>query len=381
MIKMLFCGDFAPTRGYTSLVSTKLNEVFGDARSLIKSADVSFVNLECPLTDSVGEAKKSGPVLSASKSCAAALTDFSVVGVANNHILDKGTEGLADTIQACEKENIRVIGAGLTPERALQPAHFDIKGLKVSVIALAEREFNCAENGEAGVALLDPIANYFQVKSAKEMSDILIVTIHGGNEYFPYPRPGLRKFCHFLIELGVDAVVCHHSHVPGAMEYYKGAPIVYSLGNFIFDNEKSPKGWDLGYMLELTFNTETTQLECVRRVLYKQGVKYGGVCYLGADEEKEFTNALTKLDLVMMDSALWRAEWMNFVNKKSNRYIAITSLPFWFKGLGYLSEKLSFGRLLLGKGMYHKKINMLRCDSHREVLMQAMELRGKQFRG
>ncbi|MGB2136340.1 MAG: CapA family protein, partial [Flavobacteriaceae bacterium] len=133
-----------------------------------------------------------------------------------------------------------------------------------------------------------PIDNYQQIKQAKEQADIVIVTLHGGNEYFPYPRPGMRKLCHHFVDLGVEAVICHHPHVPGAYEYYQGKPIVYSLGNFVFDAAKPPQSWELGYMVDLNFSSESKQFESLELVPYKQSVELGGVQLLKGEDKRLF---------------------------------------------------------------------------------------------
>lgn len=105
-----------------------------------------------------------------------------------------------------------------------------------------------------GSAPIDLVDNYQQITAAKKLADVVIVTIHGGNEYFPYPRPGLRKMCRHFIDLGVDAVICHHPHVPGAYEVYEGKPIYYSIGNLVFDQNLPKPGWEEGYFVELKFD-------------------------------------------------------------------------------------------------------------------------------
>src|SRR5699024_6850639 len=161
----------------------------------------------------------------------------------------------------CNANNLSTVGAGLTLEDAQKPLIVERKGVKIAVIAIAEFEFNQSENGGPGSAPIDLIDNYVQIKKAQEDADIVIVTIHGGNEYFPYPRPGLRKLCRHFIDLGVAAVVCHHPHVPGAYEVYNDSPIFYSIGNFIFDHSNPPEGWNEGYMVEMSFNTSTKKLK------------------------------------------------------------------------------------------------------------------------
>ena len=69
----------------------------------------------------------------------------------------------------------------------------------------------------------------------------VVVIYHGGNEYYPLPRPELKKTFHFLADIGADAVVGHHTHVFSGYEMYNGIPLVYSLGNFFFPLEGEPE--------------------------------------------------------------------------------------------------------------------------------------------
>ena len=201
-INILFAGDFAPCRGFESVVLQRQEAILGEALGYIKSADVSFVNLECPLTEHGQAINKSGPALKANAATAIALAkaEFSVVGLANNHILDYGQKGLQDTLDIFESHGLPVVGAGMDLSAAQRPFITEAKGIKVAIIAIAEHEFNQSEINGAGSAPIDPIDNFQQIKQAQAQADIVIVTLHGGNEYFPYPRPGLRKLCQFYID-------------------------------------------------------------------------------------------------------------------------------------------------------------------------------------
>lgn len=159
---------------------------------------------------------------------------------------------------ACEENGLTTVGAGLDIKQ--EKTHIqDINVTKVAIIALAEYEFNQSESGGAGSAPIDPIDNYQQVKQAQKEAEIVIVTQLGGNDSFPYPESGLRKLSQHFIGFGGQAVICHHPHIPGAYEYYQGKPIVYSLGNFIFDHAP-PKGCEAGYMAQSNFYNETRGL-------------------------------------------------------------------------------------------------------------------------
>src|ERR1019366_5476626 len=91
------------------------------------------------------------------------------------------------------------------------------------------------------------------ILEARKVGDRVLVVLHGGNEYFPLPRPGLRKELRFLAENGADAIVMHHSHVPAAYEIWKKIPIFYGLGNFQFTLTVNHRAWSEGLLLQLSF--------------------------------------------------------------------------------------------------------------------------------
>lgn len=372
-MKVLFAGDFAPCRGYEAIVLERKEKVLGEALPLVESSDLSFVNLECPLTTSSQTINKSGPALKASPKCVDALKPFSVVGLANNHILDYGKRGLEDTLAACELAGLPTVGAGINELHGRQVFTKEINGLKVGVIAIAEHEFNQSEDGGPGSASLDPIDNYRQIQAAKELADYVIVTIHGGNEYFPYPRPGLRKLCHFFIELGVQAVICHHPHVPGAYEYHLGKPIVYSMGNFVFDTNQPPDDWEYGYMVQLCFSPESKQFESMKLVPYRQSLDLLGIQLLEGKEKSELLDRVEAYREVLQDDNKYSKEWCNYVEKHADSFIMKTFFPTAFRGIGFLTRNTSIAKVFYNKANSLAKLNVLRCQSHRELLISIMD--------
>ncbi len=376
-IELLFCGDFAPCRKFENLVLRKKENIFGDALSLINSSDFSFVNLECVLTKSNMSINKSGPTLKAEPECVTALNGFSVVGLANNHILDYGRNGLADTISACKGLGLPTVGAGLDLEVAQKIFVQEVSGVRVAIIAIAEHEFNQSEAGGAGSAPTDPIENYKQIEQAKTCADIVIVTFHGGNEYFPYPRPGLRKLFHHFVDLGVDALICHHPHVPGGYEYYKGKPIVYSLGNLIFDNSAPPYEWDLGYMAQLTFEAKSKELIKLNLIPYRQSVELGGVELLQGEDKKDFLKKIECYREKIENEVGWLDEWRRFVSNQADSYILRQYFPFVMRGIGFLARNTPVAKLFFNYKNSLAKLNLLRCQSHQELLISALESKSK----
>lgn len=376
LLNMIFCGDLAPTRRFESLLLSGI-PVFTEINDDIKSADFSFVNLECPLTTYDKPIKKTGPALKASPECAKYISQagFQAVGLANNHIMDYGYHGLVDTINACKDHGIATVGAGMNLEQAKSAYFAECKGIKIALIAIAEHEFNLSENGSAGAGPMDVIDNYHQIQTAKEKADILIVTVHGGNEYFPYPRPGLRKTCKHYIDLGVDAVICHHPHVPGAYEYYKDRPIVYSLGNFLFDAENPPNGWNEGYMVKLGFDTTTKHFQQMQLIPYTQNFHNPGIIKLASPEKEMFLSRIESLRNTLENDNAWLNEWQKFCEKRVNAYIANQYFPFNFRGLGFLMRNTPIASLFIRPKMALRKLNLIRCESHHELLVAALERR------
>lgn len=374
-LSILFSGDFAPCRAFENPVLEKEEQVLGDALPLIQSADLAFVNLECPLTNSNDPISKDGPVLKANPECISAIGAFSVVGLANNHILDYGQDGLRSTLDACASIGLPTVGAGATITEAQKVFIKELDGVKVAVIAIAEHEFNQSECGGAGSAPIDLVDNYHQIQTAKSLADIVILTLHGGNEYLPYPRPRHRKMLQHFIDLGVDAVLCHHPHVPGAYELYKGKPIVYSLGNFLFDHGNPPKDWNFGYMAKLIFDVESKAFASIDLIPYEQSVQLGGVRLLKGDRKEELLRKVEHYREKLGNESEWLQEWDSFVRKKADGYLLKMFFPFTMRGLNFLSRYIPITRIFYNKRNSLSKLNLLRCQSHRELLIYSLESR------
>jgi poly-gamma-glutamate synthesis protein (capsule biosynthesis protein) len=374
-ISVLFAGDFAPCGGYESLVVKKGCEVFHNLIRYSTSADISFVNLETPLSIRGKPIKKSGPNLRSHPDCINALVEagFNTAGLANNHIMDYGVEALEETLEVCNKTGVAICGAGLNLKEAVKPLFIEKNGLCISIIAVAEHEFNIADINTAGASPLDPIDTTYQIENARRKADFLFVSIHGGNEYFPYPRPGLRKICRYFVDKGADSVICHHPHVPGAYEFYKDKLIVYSLGNLIFDNKKPPLGWNEGYAVYLEFDKKGKGIINFEFHPYTQSIDQGGV-HLMEDEHRDMflTRIKSYSDNLNIDHK-YKKIWNAFCEKKSFDTILNLVSPIHFKGMYALNRYLHFSKLLLTKPGITSKLNMIRCESHRELLQHILE--------
>jgi poly-gamma-glutamate synthesis protein (capsule biosynthesis protein) len=375
VLDALFCGDFAPCHRYEPIIKSNGSAVFGDLRNPIGSMDITFLNLEVPLCSKSQPIEKIGPNLRAHPDCIRAVCDagFDIVGLANNHMMDHGPVGLLETMEVCKRANLLVCGAGKNIEEAQRSLVVERRGIRVALIAVAEHEFSIASTDQPGVAPLDPIDTTLQIEKARETADLLFVTIHGGNEYFPLPRPGLRKICRYFIDRGADAVICHHAHVPGAFELYRDKPIIYSLGNLIFDHTQPPPGWNEGYAVHFRHDSGTKRLIDLTILPYTQSVETGGVRLIQGEEKEAFIARIETYKRVLGNDTEYHQQWMEFVTSHRRQIILNMFSPILFRGIGRLSRFFPLDKMMLMRSRRLSRLNIVRCQSHAELLQQVLE--------
>ncbi|TBR17474.1 CapA family protein [bacterium] len=163
---------------------------------------------------------------------------FGAVGLANNHVMDYGAEGLADTLEALDKAGLPHLGAGRDVREARRPYVFERNGLKVGLLALTSTfpSENWAGKAKPGTAFSDLTRVEGWVREAKKLCDVLVVSFHGGTELATEPNEIQRAFAKAAAAGGADAVVGHHPHVVHAAEVIGKTLVVHSVGNFLFES-------------------------------------------------------------------------------------------------------------------------------------------------
>lgn len=167
-----------------------------------------------------------------------------VVSLANNHTLDFGEAAAIDTQKNLDK--IRIKHLGLTKNEAPQvPVILEENGIKVGYLAYADHKTPYAYAKEFDQFELRPakaIENNIKkdIKALKAQVDILVVSLHWGIEYQTKPNKRQKQLGRFVIDQGADIVAGHHPHVQQEAELYKKGIIIYSMGNFIFDQWMRP---------------------------------------------------------------------------------------------------------------------------------------------
>lgn len=206
---------------------------------VFKDSQIVIGNLEGPLT--TGGTAVEGKTYTfrsppGKVSAALKAAGFSVVTLANNHTLDYGPEGLAQTLAALDAEGIQHIGAGENLAAARRAAIITVKGQRIAFLGYSVTlpETFYASDHKAGTAFAREEQVRADVIAARQQADIVIVSFHWGQEGKTELREYQTHLGHVAIDAGAQAVLGHHPHILQAIEYYKGGVILYSLGNFTF---------------------------------------------------------------------------------------------------------------------------------------------------
>ncbi len=205
---------------------------------LLQAADIAVGNLETPFTVRGRPADKQFLFRAHPEHAPALRTvGFDVLSLANNHILDFPPDSMDDTLMALEGIGIAVVGVGHGEMAAHRPTVVEVKGIKVAFLAFAAPRWrNSPEVPTAtDVAWAEPEPVRRAVAQAREEADLVIVLLHTGTEYEAQANQEQRAVAHAAVEAGAALVIGHHPHVLQDVEVYQEVPIVYSLGNFVFD--------------------------------------------------------------------------------------------------------------------------------------------------
>ncbi len=243
-IILLFTGDIMLSRAVGDIMERTGNwdYPFLNIAEFLSSADITFGNLEGPISaggvkvGSIYSFRADPRVIQGLKSAG-----FDVLSIANNHIFDYGSDALIDTIQILEGSGIEPVGGGLNYRLAHEPVIKTADGVKVAYLAYTSLIPAALGSKEAvpAIAFLDLETAVSDVRAAKVLSDIVIVSVHWGDEYQKFSNEKEQEIGRALIDSGASLVVGHHPHVVQEIEKYNGGFIAYSLGNFVFDQNFS----------------------------------------------------------------------------------------------------------------------------------------------
>ena len=359
LFRVVLAGDVCPGKEGGELVkASRSAEIMRPVADFIRSADLRFVQWETPTVSKENPIPKSGPNLNSPPETIRIVRDagFDVALLANNHIGDHGPDGVLDTLQCLHQSGMKTVGAGKNLEEANRPLALSAGGKKILLLNFAENEFGSAGETTPGVAPQSPLRNLKQTKEAAKQADFVIVVLHGGHEHNPFPSPRLQELCRAFAEAGAALVFNCHTHCPEGVEFWNGAQIVYSPGNFYFPKYHSDL-WNTGYLTKCSFD---------RRGVYRLELlpfRFGKeqVTPLDNSGRALFEAYMERLCAPLADAALIRRLFEAWSTDKGRSYLVgtVTGLPENWENR--LEEEEVVGRLL------HLR-NLFTCESHCDMV-------------
>lgn len=328
---ILIGGDICPVNRYQDAFCSELQDpVMGGLHALAMQSDLFVANLECPLIERPSPILKTGPVLGASLGCVTGLKAMNLhaLGLANNHIMDHGAQGLASTQQACRRAGIVTFGAGANLTEARQIQVLDIRGVRVGLMAMAEREWSLASDLAPGANPFSLMNFVRDMREIRTRTDCLIVLVHAGSEGYELPSPELQDACRFLVEEGASLVTCQHSHCVGSYEYHQGKLIFYGQGNFIFDYASHGPQGSRGVLISMEIGRDAS----VQFKIHPFAQRSGGIGIdsLAGPALDAFWAELERRSERLPDADYVRNAWEAFCQEKT---------------IGLFNEILGYGRL------------------------------------
>lgn len=329
--------------------------------------DLRLADLEAPLTTRDSRIAKAGPHLHGDPVFAAVTRQggFDVACLANNHILDMGPQGLADTLAACGDAGLLTVGAGMNAEQAGQPLIVERAGLRLGIAAFAEHEFSYATRTSAGANPLDPLEAALHLAALRAECDAVLVLLHAGTEHFELPSPALVATCRGLIDAGAHAVVCTHSHVASGVEMHRGQPIFYGTGNFLFHRpDLASVSWCSGYLVSLAMSANGVREASL--IPYWQSRSSPAVEAMDPGEMLAFSRHLKGLSATISRPAELDSAWQMLCVARRSYYLSRAL------GLSRLERRLARLGVWPFWRMRRRRVaawlNVIECESHAEAM-------------
>ena len=221
--------------------------IYTDVAELIKNADISYINQETLMCGD-GYEFTYYPTFNGPQDMGYDLVElgFDVVGIANNHMLDKGSAGLGKTIEFWDKLPVTLVGGYKNIEDYRTIRVHEEQGIKIAFLAYAEHTNGIypSKNYDIHIPYLNEANIKEEVAKAKDIADLVFVSVHWGEEGAFKPNDLQKGYAKQFADAGVDVIIGHHPHVIQPVEWIEGSfgnktLCVYSLGNFMAEQAYS----------------------------------------------------------------------------------------------------------------------------------------------
>jgi poly-gamma-glutamate synthesis protein (capsule biosynthesis protein) len=366
-MKILFAGDFSVqdrSKKIFKSIDSGVNALSA-INPICSQHDLSIVNFESPVTNCMNPIVKDGPNLKNPLLSINVLKEigFGLFTLANNHLNDYGEQGVLDTIGQCKATGVMTVGASKNLEDSRHPFIYTKDNIKLAIINVCENEFSIAKKDSAGAAPLDLVDLYYTINRVRTEVNYVIVIIHGGREHYPLPTPRMKKQYRYIADLGADFIVNHHQHCYSGYEVYNGVPIFYGLGNFYFDNPKKRNCiWNKGLLLSVEFGKDVKW----ELIPFEQCNENPDIRLLPIETEKK---NIDKLNGIISNDNLLEASFEELVKK----ILPLSAMqPYTNHYVRALYHRHLLPNLISKKKLF-EILNSIRCQTHREVVIEYLE--------
>lgn len=242
---ILFDDEYAIMASLLSRGKDLENAISEPLLAKMQDVDILMVNNEFPYTDRGTPTEGKTYTFRADPSTVSYLGDMGadIVSLANNHIYDFGEVGFLDTLNTLEGQGMPYVGAGRNLEEAASPVYFISGDMKIAFVAATQIERldnpdtkGATENTAGVFRCWNPQRLYEVVAKAKENSDFVVVYIHWGTENVSEPDWAQLEQAPKLAQAGADLIIGDHPHCLQGIQYFGDVPVIYSLGNFLFNS-------------------------------------------------------------------------------------------------------------------------------------------------
>ncbi len=255
-VRMIFAGDVMLDDGVGRAIAAG-DDPLAEFDAFLRDADYTVGNLECAIA-TTGEATAHKPyTFRAHPSVLRVLRGrFDAMSVANNHSRDYGHQAFDETLEHLQRAGIAFFGGGRNLREAHAPLWIERNGVRIALLGYNEFQPRFFEAGPtwSGIAWSEDSEVVADIRAARGAgADVVIPFMHWDWEKEPKPSERSQRLAQLMIEAGADAVVGGHPHVTQGAAIYKDRPIVWSLGNFVFDGfetAETRRGWLLRLTLD-----------------------------------------------------------------------------------------------------------------------------------
>ncbi|MFT5532686.1 MAG: poly-gamma-glutamate capsule biosynthesis protein CapA/YwtB (metallophosphatase superfamily) [Burkholderiaceae bacterium] len=288
VVSIAFVGDIMLDETPGKVIKSG-RDPFAPFAAILKSADIRIGNLECVVaTKGTAQPGKPYTFRAHPRSLPILKRHFDAVALANNHSGDFGPLAFAQMLDLLERQGLPYFGGGRDLAQAHVPLIIERKGLRIAFLAYNEffpRSFE-ADTDKPGIAWSEDEQVVLDIRLARSQyrADLVIPVMHWGWEHELRASERQRQLARLMIDAGADAIVGGHPHVIQDVEQYRGKPIIYSLGNFVFDGFSDPVS-NTGWLLRMELDRQgvrgwrTVSARIDREGTPHPAPKLGGMCW------------------------------------------------------------------------------------------------------